>query len=242
MPARTLSPEPRTARPVVVRITHWVNAFAMTCMILSGWRIYNASPLFPFNFPPGLTLGGWLAGALAWHFAAMWLLVANALVYLAYSVASGYFRRTLLPLTPRRLIADKRPWSLAQLRALPQATQVTRHVCVEGWSAIGQWRGVPFRTFLERVGADTHARYVGFRCFDDYYSSIDMATALHPQTVLALDYGDAPLPPKYGSPLKLRVPTKLGFKNPKHIAAVFVSNTNPGGYWEDQGYNWFSGL
>ena len=139
------------------------------------------------------------------------------------------------------LVADKRPWSLDQLRALPQASQITRHVCVEGWSAIGQWRGVPFRTFLERVGADTRARYVGFRCFDGYYSSIDMATALHPQTILALDYGNAPLPPKYGSPLKLRVPTKLGFKNPKYIAALYVTNDYPGGYWEDQGYNWFSG-
>jgi DMSO/TMAO reductase YedYZ molybdopterin-dependent catalytic subunit len=139
------------------------------------------------------------------------------------------------------LIADKTPWSLAQLRALPQESQITRHVCVEGWSAIGQWSGVPFRTFLQRIGADTRARYVGFRCFDDYRSSIDMATALHPQTILALDYGDLPLPPKYGSPLKLRVPTKLGFKNPKYIAALYVTNDDPGGYWEDQGYNWFSG-
>ena len=132
-------------------------------------------------------------------------------------------------------------WTVEQLHALPQESQITRHVCVEGWSAIGQWSGVPFRTFLQRIGADTRARYVGFRCFDDYRSSIDMATALHPQTILALDYGNAPLPPKYGSPLKLRVPTKLGFKNPKYIAALYVTNDNPGGYWEDQGYNWFSG-
>jgi DMSO/TMAO reductase YedYZ molybdopterin-dependent catalytic subunit len=139
------------------------------------------------------------------------------------------------------LIADKKPWSLAQLRTLPQESQITRHVCVEGWSAIGQWSGVPFRTFLERVGADTRARYVGFKCFDDYWTSIDMATALHPQTIMALDYGDDPLPPAYGSPLKLRIPTKLGFKNPKYIAALFVTNTDPGGYWESRGYNWFSG-
>jgi DMSO/TMAO reductase YedYZ molybdopterin-dependent catalytic subunit len=139
------------------------------------------------------------------------------------------------------LIADKSPWSLARLRALPQESQITRHVCVEGWSAIGRWSGVPFRTFLQRIGADTRARFVGFQCFDGYRSSIDMATALHPQTILALDYGDMPLPPKYGSPLKLRVPTKLGFKNPKYIAALYVTNDNPGGYWEDQGYNWFSG-
>jgi len=140
------------------------------------------------------------------------------------------------------LVSDKRSWTVERLRQLPQAAQITRHICIEGWSAIGEWRGVPFRTFLECIGADTTARYVGFKCADRYYSSLDMATALHPQTLLALDFGDAPLPTQYGFPLKLRVPTKLGFKNPKHIAAIFVSNTNPGGYWEDQGYNWYSGL
>jgi DMSO/TMAO reductase YedYZ molybdopterin-dependent catalytic subunit len=140
------------------------------------------------------------------------------------------------------MVANKAPWTLSQLRALPQATQITRHICIEGWSAVGQWGGVPLRTFLEHIGADLTARYVGFKCADRYYSSLDMATALHPQTVLALDFGNEALPPEYGYPLKLRVPTKLGFKNPKHIAAIFVSNTNPGGYWEDQGYNWFSGL
>ena len=98
------------------------------------------------------------------------------------------------------------------------------------------------RTFLERVGADTSARYVGFKCEDDYYTSLDMATALHPQTLLAFRYADQILPAKYGFPMKLRVPTKLGFKNPKHIRAIFVTNDYPGGYWEDQGYNWFSGL
>ncbi|HEY4343369.1 MAG TPA: molybdopterin-dependent oxidoreductase [Parvibaculum sp.] len=139
------------------------------------------------------------------------------------------------------MIANKKPWTIAELRALPQETQVTRHICVEGWSAIGKWGGVPFRTFLERIGADTAAKYVGFKCADKYYSSIDMATALHPQTLLALDYGDDALPTKYGYPMKLRVPTKLGFKNPKHIAEIYVTNDYPGGYWEDQGYNWFSG-
>jgi len=94
---------------------------------------------------------------------------------------------------------------------------------------------------LRRIGADTRAHYVGFKCADRYYSSLDMATALHPQTILALDYGAGPLPDAYGFPVKLRVPTKLGFKNPKHIVAMFVTNEYPGGYWEDQGYNWFSG-
>ena len=138
-------------------------------------------------------------------------------------------------------IADKRPWSLTQLRALPQESQITRHICVEGWSAIGQWSGVKLSTFLQHVGADLRCRYVGVKCFDDYSTSIDMPTALHPQTILALDYGTEPLPPLYGAPLKIRIPTKLGFKNPKYIASLFVTDKYPGGYWEDQGYNWFSG-
>jgi DMSO/TMAO reductase YedYZ molybdopterin-dependent catalytic subunit len=139
------------------------------------------------------------------------------------------------------LLADRKPWTLQQLRALPQQSQITRHICVEGWSAIGKWGGVPFSHFLRHVGADLGAKYVGFQCADDYFTSIDMATALHPQTLMALSYNDQPLPPRYGFPLKLRMPTKLGYKNPKHIQAIFVTNTYPGGYWEDQGYNWFGG-
>ena len=139
------------------------------------------------------------------------------------------------------MIRERKPWTLAQLYALPQVSQVTRHICVEGWSAIGKWSGVRFSDFLARIGADTTAKYVGFQCADDYYGSIDMATALHPQTIIALRYGDEILPPKYGYPMKLRIPTKLGFKNPKHITAMFVTNEYPGGYWEDKGYNWYSG-
>jgi len=139
------------------------------------------------------------------------------------------------------LVADKHAWTLAELNALPQASQVTRHICVEGWSAIGKWGGVPFHLFLKRIGADLSAKYVGFKCADDYYQSIDMPTALHSQTLLTLRYADQTLPPEYGFPMKLRMPTKLGYKNPKHITAIYVTNEYPGGYWEDQGYNWFGG-
>lgn len=139
------------------------------------------------------------------------------------------------------LVSDKRPWSLAQFRALPQKRQITRHICVEGWSAIGDWSGVPLSMFLQRVGADLRAKYVNFRCFDDYSTSIDMATALHPQTILALDYGDHVLSAAYGAPMKVRIPTKLGYKNPKYLASIEVTNRFPGGYWEDQGYDWFGG-
>lgn len=139
------------------------------------------------------------------------------------------------------MVTDKHAWSLAELRALPRSEQITRHICVEGWSAIGKWGGVTFSDFLTRVGADTSAKYVGFKCADDYYTSIDMPTALHPQTLLTLEYDGEILPPRYGFPMKLRMPTKLGYKNPKYIQAIFVTNTYPGGYWEDQGYNWFGG-
>ena len=140
------------------------------------------------------------------------------------------------------LVRENRPWTLTELYALqPQVSQVTRHICVEGWSAIGKWSGVRFGDFLRRIGADLTAKYVGFKCADKYHSSIDMQTALHPQTLLAFRFADQILPAPFGFPMKLRIPTKLGFKNPKHIAAIFVTNEYPGGYWEDQGYNWFSG-
>jgi len=140
------------------------------------------------------------------------------------------------------LVREKKPWTLPELYALqPQVSQVTRHICVEGWSAIGKWSGVRFSDFLRRIGADLTAKYVGFRCADQYSTSIDMPTALHPQTLLTFRFADQILPAPFGFPMKLRIPTKLGFKNPKHIVAIFVTNEYPGGYWEDQGYNWFSG-
>lgn len=139
------------------------------------------------------------------------------------------------------LVNGKRSWALEELRAMPQESQVTRHICIEGWSAIGKWGGVRFAEFLRRSGADTTAKYVAFHCADNYWTSIDMPTALHAQTLLALTYDDQVLPPKYGFPMKLRMPTKLGYKNPKHIVAIAVTNEYPGGYWENQGYNWFGG-
>ena len=446
----------KTVHPLLVRIAHWVNALAILAMVMSGWKIYNASPLFDFSFPSDLTLGGWLAGALQWHFAAMWLLVLNGLIYLAYGTLSGHLRRRMLPIAPRALAADMlnalrgrlahddlsvynaaqraaylgaivlaiglvlsglaiwKPVQLYWLAALmgdyegarlialllhgrhrpvragpcadgdPRAQDLSHddHGKAEKWiassrttegpllasverrlflkrglslgalsllsgcdltdkltyddsvqkmlTAMSRWNdGVqawlfdpkrlapefpesritspfPFNAYYSedevrmvdatgyrsrsaawcarkshgacpsstrcrrcrrlrgtsawRAGArsasgaarasriscsasapTSSARYVGFKCADDYYTSIDMATALHPQTIMAFKYADQLLPPKYGFPWKLRIPTKLGFKNPKHVVALFVTNEYPGGYWEDKGYNWFSG-
>ena len=139
------------------------------------------------------------------------------------------------------LVDDKKTWTLDELYALPQETQITRHICVEGWSAIGKWTGTPLREFLRRVGADTRAKYVWFRCAEGYSTSIDMATALHPQTQMTFRFDGEILSRKYGFPMKVRIPTKLGFKNPKYVMEMAVTDKYLGGYWEDMGYNWFSG-
>jgi DMSO/TMAO reductase YedYZ molybdopterin-dependent catalytic subunit len=140
------------------------------------------------------------------------------------------------------LVDNKKSWTLEELYKLPQERQITRHICVEGWSAIGSWTGTPLRDFLQRVGADTRAKYVWFRCAEGYSNTIDMATALHPQTQMTFKFDNDILPRAYGFPMKIRMPTKLGFKNPKYVVEMAVTNRDLGGYWEDQGYNWHSGL
>jgi DMSO/TMAO reductase YedYZ molybdopterin-dependent catalytic subunit len=139
------------------------------------------------------------------------------------------------------LVQNKKPWTLAELYKLPEVSQITRHICVEGWSAIGSWQGTPLRDFLKLVGADTSAKYVWFRCAEGYTSPLDMPTAMHPQTQMSFKFDNKILTRAYGYPMKIRVPTKLGFKNPKYVISMEVTNDYKGGYWEDQGYNDFSG-
>jgi DMSO/TMAO reductase YedYZ molybdopterin-dependent catalytic subunit len=140
------------------------------------------------------------------------------------------------------LIENKQSWTLDQLYALPQEAQITRLICIEGWSAIGKWTGAPLGAFLRRIGADITAKYVHFVCAEGYSASIDMPTALHAQTQMTFRFNEEVLPVKYGFPMRIRMPTKLGFKNPKHVIGLAVLNNYTGGYWEDRGYNWFSGL
>jgi DMSO/TMAO reductase YedYZ molybdopterin-dependent catalytic subunit len=140
------------------------------------------------------------------------------------------------------MVDQKKPWTLDELHALPEVSQITRHVCVEGWSAIGSWQGAVLSDFLKRIGADTRARYIQFKCAEGYTETIDMPTALHPQTQMTFKYDNQILPRAYGFPMKIRIPTKLGFKQPKYVVAMEVTNTDKGGYWSNQGYNWFSGL
>jgi DMSO/TMAO reductase YedYZ molybdopterin-dependent catalytic subunit len=153
--------------------------------------------------------------------------------------------------------------SLADLRKLPARTQITRHDCVEGWSAIGQWTGVQLGLLLRAAGATPQARYVVFTCADNldgepakggdqapgqYYESLGMADATHPQTLIAYAMNGAPLPVPHGAPLRLRVERQLGYKHAKYLTGVQVVdsfagfNGGKGGYWEDRGYEWYAGI
>ena len=125
--------------------------------------------------------------------------------------------------------------------ALPQISQITRPICVEGWRYIGQWGGPTLTSVPARVGADLTASHVGYECADGYYDGMDMATALHPQTLIALRRRGETLQPEYGYPFKIRIAIRPGFKNPKFATTRFVPDRRPGGFSEDRGCNWFSG-
>ena len=134
-------------------------------------------------------------------------------------------------------------YTLAQIQALPKFNQNTRHVCVEGWDVIGKFGGVRLSDFLKMIGADTTARFVTVECADDYYESLDMATALHPQTMLCYEMYGQPLTREHGTPLRLTIPTKVGYKQAKYLTDLKVTNVlDKVGYWEDQGYSEFYGL
>ena len=154
------------------------------------------------------------------------------------------------------LVAQPAQFSLDELRALPSRTQITRHDCVEGWSAIAKWTGVPLREILARVQPDPSARYVVFHCADPmqpngknpYYESIDLIDAYHPQTILAYSLNDAVLPIGNGAPIRARIERQLGYKMAKYIMRIELVDSydhlygGNGGYWEDRGYAWYAGI
>ncbi len=141
------------------------------------------------------------------------------------------------------LVTHPGEYTLPQIQALPKISENTRHICVEGWDAIGRFGGARLSDLLALVGADTTARYLFVRCADDYYESLDMATALHPQSLACYEMYDAPLARGHGAPLRLRLPTKIGYKSAKYLTSLTVTNVlQERGYWEDQGYGWFYGL
>jgi DMSO/TMAO reductase YedYZ molybdopterin-dependent catalytic subunit len=151
-------------------------------------------------------------------------------------------------------VEQPQAFSLSRLHAMTQTSEITRHDCVEGWSAIAKWSGVRVADILSTVRPRANARYVVFHCMDrdqqgtPYYESLDMHEAYQPQTLLALRMNGAPIPPRHGAPVRLRVPTQLGYKSAKWVARVEVVSSfanlgsGKGGYWEDQGYEWYAGV
>ena len=141
--------------------------------------------------------------------------------------------------------AVQRPgeYTLSQVQSLEKHTQNTRHVCVEGWDVIGNFGGARLSDFLKAIGADTDSRFITVECADAYYESLDMATALHPQTLLCYEMYGRPLTREHGAPLRLQIPTKIGYKQAKYLTSLKVTNVlDKAGYWEDQGYSYFYGL
>lgn len=158
--------------PLVVRITHWINALAILVMATSGWRIYNASPVFPFRFPNEITLGGWLAGGIQWHFAAMWLLVLNGLVYVTYGIVSGHFRRKLFPITPGAVVRDVKEAlrgklahdDLSLYNAAQRAAYLAIILClvILVFSGLVIWKPVQFYAIGQFMGDYEGARVLHF--------------------------------------------------------------------------------
>jgi DMSO/TMAO reductase YedYZ molybdopterin-dependent catalytic subunit len=158
------------------------------------------------------------------------------------------------------LVEKPMAFSLAELRAMPSRTQITRHDCVEGWSSIGKWKGVQLSHLLEQVKPLANAKYVVFRCADSmdgpsldghdskYYESVDLDDAYHVQTVLAYELNDQPLPVNNGAPLRARIERQLGYKHAKYLMKIELVDSfagirdGKGGYWEDNGYEWYAGI
>jgi thiosulfate reductase cytochrome b subunit len=185
---RTLPATAKVIQPAWVRAVHWINAVAMILMITSGWQIYNASPLFNFTFSPSITLGGWLGGALLWHFAAMWLLMVNGLVYLTLGFATGRFARKLLPITPVGVISDAR----AALTGRLSHDDLTRYNYVQKLlyagiivvgilivlSGLSIWKPVQLQWLTALFGGYDVARYVHFICMSAIVAFLIVHVAL----------------------------------------------------------------
>jgi thiosulfate reductase cytochrome b subunit len=192
-----------TIQPVWVRVTHWINALAVVLMVMSGWQVYDASPIFPaLQFPPAVTLGGWLGGALLWHFAVMWLLVANFLVYLGLNIASGRLRRKLLPLSIRSLAVD----TLAALRGRLTHSDLSRYNAIQKLaylvvivdiallvlSGLAVWKSVQFPLLRALMGGYDNARVVHFVCMSvlvAFFAVHVVMVALVPRSLLLMIRG-----------------------------------------------------
>jgi DMSO/TMAO reductase YedYZ molybdopterin-dependent catalytic subunit len=199
----------------------------------------------------GLHLSDWASGKLfgrtrlAQTFRDSDVVAFERFPYNYYDVADPGVDLERWTLTVEGLVKRPGEYKLSQIQAFQKVTQNTRHVCVEGWDVIGNFGGTRASDFLRSIGADTSARFLEAECVDGYYESIDMATALHPQTLFCYEMYGKPLDRGHGAPLRLQMPTKLGYKQAKYLDTIRVTNVlraDKRGYWEDQGYDWYGGL
>jgi DMSO/TMAO reductase YedYZ molybdopterin-dependent catalytic subunit len=199
----------------------------------------------------GLALSDWASGRLfsrhrlAQTFSSSEVVPFERFPYNFYDVADPGVDLDTWTLKVQGLVQHPGEYNLEQIQALPKIVQNTRHVCVEGWDVIGNFGGARASDFLRLIGADTSARFLEAQCADGYYESIDMATMLHPQTLFCYEMYGQPLDRGHGAPLRLQMPTKIGYKQAKYLLSVSVTNVLQGdrrGYWEDQGYSWYGGL
>ena len=205
------SPARRSAHPPAIRVMHWIGAVALICMVMSGWQIYNASPLFPFIFPGWMALGGWLGGAIAWHLAAMWLLAADGLCYLAYGLASGHFRRKMLPIGPRSFGQDfmaalrfRLAHRLGHYNAVQRAFYlgVIAAVIVSVATGVSIWKPMQLAWLTDLFGGYDTARYVHFFAMSAIVAFLLVhvaLVALYPRTLVSMTVG---LPAEPGTEAK----------------------------------------
>lgn len=201
-----------SVHPWVVRMTHWINALAIFIMIMSGWRIYNASPLFGFRFPSEITVGGWLGGALQWHFAMMWLLAINGMVYLAYSILFGHFRRNLIPISLRGLRDDFKQALTLKLKHRPGVYNTIQRAAYLGvvvlilllvTSGLAIWKPVQLQELAWLMGGYEGARLIHFFAMSLLVAFVAvhaMMVLLVPSTLLSMLSGKAELPPPPRTP------------------------------------------
>ncbi|HEV2114141.1 MAG TPA: molybdopterin-dependent oxidoreductase, partial [Terriglobales bacterium] len=199
----------------------------------------------------GVAFSDWAAGAifrksaLATTFSDSQVVPFEKFPYNGYDVIDPEVDLENWTLTVEGNVQKPGEYTLAQIQGLPKLTQNTRHVCVEGWDVIGNFGGAPVSGFLRLIGADTNSRFVEVECADDYYESLDMASMLQPQSLMCYEMYGKPLDRGHGAPVRLQMPTKLGYKQAKYLTTFRVTNVlkpEKRGYWEDQGYSWHGGL
>lgn len=199
----------------------------------------------------GVEFSDWAAGAtfrksaLAETFSDSQVVAFEKFPYNGYDVIDPEVDLESWTLTVEGNVQRAGEYTMAQIQQLPKVTQNTRHVCVEGWDVIGSFGGARISEFLKLIGADTNSRFVEVECADDYYESLDMASMLQPQSLMCYEMYGKPLDRGHGAPVRLQMPTKLGYKQAKYLTTFRVTNVlkpDKRGYWEDQGYSWHGGL